>query len=179
MSQNDTVTAFAFVRESAISIPRFLHSVSHVEGVTYQHGLVGNYVAFVKVEDVTLRELQDEVVPGVHDAGGRLAEWSIALPQAFLGRPVKTTLGVYGALVQVSSTTPGAVDEFLTATFADYIGDTDQRGFAAARVQGGSTSHVIDLAGDDQVVVDELLSRFAKVPAGSAVDISFAVFDPS
>lgn len=177
MTSNDKITAFAFVRESEISIRSFLHAVSHVEGVTYQHALIGNYLAFVKVDDVDLRQLQDQVIPDVHHAGGRLAEWSIAQPQYALGRPVKTTLGVVGALVQVTSTDPAAVQEWIASRFEDLIGDGDQTGFASARVQGGAISHVLDVAGQDQQQLEDLLARFADIPAGSATDISFAVFD--
>ncbi|MFN8168627.1 MAG: hypothetical protein U0S36_07560 [Candidatus Nanopelagicales bacterium] len=173
---SEIVTAYAFVRETAISVPYFLQAVTLVEPVKRALPLVGNYLAFVRVEAGSLKQLQDEVVPAVHDAGARLAEWSIATAQPFLGRPVKTALASYGALVQVSSTAPSGIDSFIVENFSDVLGDVVP-GAASQRVQGGSTTHVVDLVGHTAEQVDELLARFASVPGGSGLDVSFTFSD--
>ena len=180
-TDSGTLPAFGFIGGTVVGPASFLTAAVEILEVRFAARVVGNHLAFVAVAADDLANLQDAVIPAVHEAGGRGVRWSVALAGEAMsfGRPVKRMVTPTGALVRIRTSQPAATLAALEARLGHLNGHGTDEGYGvgAVRVFGGSANVIVDIGTPNSAALADALASLDDLPSARAIDVSLAHFE--
>jgi hypothetical protein len=174
----DALEAYAFVPQTSGSPDEFVATVTEtVTGARFACRTVGTAVAFVAAEVPSLEVLQQQVVPGVLEAGATSASWTTAntgrAPR--FGHPVKRARATTGALVRIRARNPRRHMRELSERFASLTDATaTERGFTAGAIQttGAEYNVLLDLGAPDYDALAQSVDLLEGLTGATVLDVA-------